>query len=393
MDQDACASDGSPQDAGLNVPVKAPKHDPAYKNPTARRAGDSGGDSGLSHRALHPDLLVGSFPVNRAAAGPFTANAGEAAPLVVIVGPTASGKSALAVKLAEEFGGAVVNYDSVQLYREFNIGSAKPSLAERRNVPHFLLDCLDPGQVFTAGDYRREAEGALAQIRRGNQLPILVGGTGLYLRALLMGLFEGPKRSEALREKLRALAARRGPEHIHLLLERLDPVSAARIGRRDLSKAIRAVEVRLVAGQPISLLHERGRQELRGYRAIKIGFDPPRAELYQRIDKRVQAMFQSGLVEETARLMSRNDAALFKPLGALGYRQTCALIRGEISLAQAVSLTQKATRHYAKRQMTWFRREPDINWYHGFADDPTVELEVISWLRRRLKPDRKFHQA
>ncbi len=311
-----------------------------------------------------------------------------AAPLVAIVGPTASGKSALAVRLAEEFHGAVINYDSVQVYRGFDVGTAKLPAAGRRNIPHYLIDCREPEQIFTAGDFRREALRALEEIRRERRLPILVGGTGLYLRALLTGLFEGPARSEELRARLRNLAARHGPEFVHRLLSRLDAESARRIGNRDLPKMIRAVEVRLVAGQPISALHARGREALQGYEVIRIGVNPERAALYERIDRRVEEMFRSGLVEETSRLLSHPEADALKALGALGYRQAGLLIRDEISREEAIAETQKATRQYAKRQMTWFRREPDVTWFEGFADNPAVERDVIAWLRTRLKTAR-----
>ena len=190
-------------------------------------------------------------------------------PLIAIVGPTAAGKSALALALAERLNGEVVNYDSVQLYRGFDVGSGKLPLAERRGVAHHLLDCLEPADVFTAGDYRREALKVLADLRGRAKLPIFAGGTGLYLRALLVGLFEGPVRSEALRERLRAMVERRGREFLHRLLARLDAAAAARIQPRDTQKLIRAVEVCILARQPLSALHARGRAGLEGYRVIK----------------------------------------------------------------------------------------------------------------------------
>jgi tRNA dimethylallyltransferase len=350
-------------------------YDLAFEKTVVRRPADPGGHSRIPAGALWPDRIVDTLSA--------------AAPLVAIVGPTASGKSDLAVRLAEEFHGAVVNYDSVQLYRGFDVGTAKLPAVERRSVPHYLLDCLDPGETFTAGDFRRAAWRALSEIRERGKLPVLAGGTGLYLRALLAGLFEGPGRSDELRERLRALAGRRGKTFVHRLLSRLDPESASRIGSRDLSKTIRAVEVCLLTGQPLSALQARGREGLRGFLVIKIGLDPDRAALYERIDRRVEKMFASGLVEEASRLLSRPDSAGLKPLGALGYRQACLLIRGEISLGEAIESTQKATRHYAKRQMTWFRREPAVTWFRGFADDPGVQLEIIAWLRHHFQPVRE----
>ena len=301
-------------------------------------------------------------------------------PLIAIVGPTAAGKSALALALAERLNGEVVNYDSVQLYRGFDVGSGKLPPAERRGVAHHLLDYLEPAGVFTAGDYRREALKVLADLCPRAKLPIFVGGTGLYLRALLVGLFEGPVRSEALRQRLRALVERRGREYLHRLLAHLDAAAAARIQPRDTQKLIRALEVCILAKQPLSALHARGRAGLVGYSVTKLGLNPPRAELYDRINRRVERMFAAGLIEETQTLFHHPDAARIKPLGALGYRQACLVLEGKASREEAVSATQAATRHYAKRQWTWFRREADVTWIEGFGDDPHVQSRIMETL-------------
>ena len=303
-------------------------------------------------------------------------------PLIAIVGPTAAGKSALALALAEWLNGEVVNYDSVQLYRGFNVGSGKLPLAERRGVAHHLLDSLEPAAVFTAGDYRREALKVLADLRGRGKLPVFVGGTGLYLRALLVGLFAGPVRSEALRERLRAGVERHGREYLHRLLARLDAAAAARIQPRDTQKLIRAVEVCVLARKPLSALHARGRAGLEGYRVIKLGLNPPRAQLYQRINRRVERMFAMGLMEETQAMLYLPDAARIKPLAALGYRQACLVWEGKTGREEAVSATQAATRHYAKRQLTWFRREADITWFEGFGDDPHIQSRIMETLGR-----------
>jgi len=308
--------------------------------------------------------------------------AGEDYPLAAIVGPTGAGKSALALALAECLGGEVVNYDSVQVYRGFDIGAGKVPPQEQRLIPHHLLDFLDPDQLFTAGDYRREALRVLAEVRERAKLPILVGGTGLYLRTLLGGLFEGPARSEQLRQRLGSLAERRGREFLHRLLRRLDPVAALRIQPRDTQKIIRALEVCLLARQPLSMLHARGRAGLGGYRVFKIGLSPDRAELYQRINRRVEGMFAGGLLDEARAMLARPDASRIKPLGALGYRQACAFLRGECPLPQAICETQVATRRYAKRQMTWFRRETDVAWFGGFGDDPGIQRQILDGLCR-----------
>lgn len=305
---------------------------------------------------------------------------------MAIVGPTAAGKSALALHLAKQFDGEVVNYDSIQLYRGFDVGSGKLMPWERRGIPHHLLDCLDPGQSFNAGDYRSEASKVLADLRGRHKLPIFAGGTGLYLRALLLGLFEGPARSEALRERLRAMADRWGREFLHRLLARLDQTAAARIQPRDTQKLIRAVEVCVLARQPLSALQARGRMGLGGFRVIKIGLNPSRGHLYDRINQRVEAMFAGGLLEETQAMRDRPDALRIKALDALGYRQARAVLEGKLGREQALLATQVATRHYAKRQLTWFRRDGEITWFEGFGDDLQVQRRVLETVSRSPVP-------
>jgi tRNA dimethylallyltransferase len=301
-------------------------------------------------------------------------------PLLVIVGPTAAGKSALALALAERLDGEIINCDSVQLYRGFNIGTGKTPPEERRGIPHHLIDTVAPEQVFTAGDYRREALRVLAEVRGHGKWPIIVGGTGLYLRALLVGLFDGPARSEELRARLSALAERRGRESLHRLLRRLDWKAAARIHPRDKPKIIRAIEVCLLARQPMSAMLERGRVGLQGFRVFKAGLCPDRSQLTQRINARVERMFATGLLEETRAMLARPDAGHINPLGALGYRQACAALGGDLGLEDAVREAQAATRQYAKRQMTWFRREADIVWFPGFGDEAQIQAQVIERL-------------
>jgi tRNA dimethylallyltransferase len=338
------------------------------QNPASRLRAAARGDSLAAPGAVSAACLVGSL--------------GGDYPLVVIVGPTAAGKSALALFLAEHWAGEIVNCDSVQVYRGCDIGTGKVSMAERRGIPHHLLDVVQPGGVFTAGDYRQEATRVLEDVRQRGRLPIVVGGAGLYLRALLEGLFEGPQRSEAVRARLGGMARRRGREFLHRLLRRLDPKAAARIHPRDTSKITRALEVCLLARQPISAMQGRGRAGLQGFRVVKIGLSPDRKQLAQRIDARVENMFASGLVEETRALLSRPDADRIKPLGALGYLQAAALVRGEISCQEAVCRTQAATRQYAKRQMTWFRREAGVEWFAGFGDDAEIQRRVLDWMAR-----------
>jgi tRNA dimethylallyltransferase len=301
-------------------------------------------------------------------------------PLVVILGPTASGKSDLAIRVAAVFGGEIINFDSVQVYRGCDIGSGKLSRAEQRGIPHHLIDIVQPGATFTAGNFRRAGLSVLEALRRRGSVPVLVGGTGLYLRALLVGLFAGPPRSEELRTRLRALAVGRGRHFVHRMLARKDPASAARIHPRDTQKIIRALEVCFLARRPFSDLLGLGREALRGFRILKVGLNPPRAELYRRIDARVEQMFASGLVDEVRALAASAGDPTAPPLGALGYRQACAVVQGTMTMEEAVRDTQAATRQYAKRQLTWFRREPDVRWFPRFGDDAQVEQQVLDWL-------------
>jgi tRNA dimethylallyltransferase len=290
------------------------------------------------------------------------------APLLVVAGPTASGKSSLAVALAIEFGGEIISCDSVAVYREFEIGTAKPSRDERARVPHHLIDVAAPDAWFTAGEYARRARAAAAEITVRGRLPIVCGGTGLYLRAMLDGLFAGPERDENLRQRLRR---RRRPASLWRLLRRLDPQSALRIHPNDEPKLIRAIEVCANAARPMSRLLLDGRDPIQGYRILRLGLTPPRAALYQRIDARCARMFEQGLVEETRRLLARYGPEVFA-MGSLGYRQAASHLRGELSLSQAIAAAQQGHRNYAKRQLTWFRRETAIHWLEDFGDSATT---------------------
>ena len=292
--------------------------------------------------------------------------------LVVVLGPTASGKTALSLALAERFHGEVVNCDSVALYREFEIGTAKPTASERARVPHHLLDIADPMDFITAGQYARLAREALAEIKSRGRLPVVVGGTGLYLRALLEGLFPGPQRSEELRERLRDRAERKGPQYLHGMLRHLDAQAAANIHANDIPKLIRAIEVCLSSRQKMTEMWKQGRDPLTGFRVLRLGLNPNRDALYARINQRARHMFDAGLVEETRRLLEKyGDGA--RPLSTLGYKQAVQLLRGEIDSQTALQAVQQAHRNYAKRQMTWFRREPDVTWLEGFGDDPAIQ--------------------
>ncbi len=296
--------------------------------------------------------------------------------LVVILGPTASGKTALSLALAQKFRGEIVNCDSVAMVREFDIGTAKPSAAELASAPHHLFDCVDPTQYVTAGEYARQARQVLNEINLRRHLPIVVGGTGLYLRALLEGLFPGPQRSEELRERLRESAARRGSDHLHRILRRFDRAAAKQIHANDIPKLIRAIEVRLASRQKMSELWRQGREPLRGFRILRLGLDPVRGALYDRINQRARRMFEAGLIEETQRLLVKYGAPA-RPHASLGYKQAVQLLRGELTREQALQAAQQAHRNYAKRQMTWFRREPEVVWLKGFGDDEEIQQRAL----------------
>ncbi len=291
--------------------------------------------------------------------------------LVVIAGPTGSGKTALSLAVAESYRGEIVNCDSVAIYREFEIGTAKPSREERSRAPHHLFDILNPTGQMTAGEYSRIGRETLDQIKQRGNLPIIVGGTGFYLRALLDGLFEGPERSDELRERLRAIEQKKGAAHLHRILSRLDRAAAGRIHANDVPKVIRAIEVCLQARKPMTELWQGGRDPLQGFRILRLGLNPERNALYTRINERCSRMFDAGLVEETRLLMEKYPDA--PALGSLGYKHAAQYIRGDITLKLAVWAAQQGHRNYAKRQLTWFRREPDMHWLPGFGDDPAIQ--------------------
>ena len=267
------------------------------------------------------------------------------------------------------------------VYRGLEIGSAKPSAGQRKLVPHHLLDVVDPDAFYTAGDYSRAARKAIAGIVGRGRLPIVTGGTGLYLRALLQGLFPGPQRSTALRDRLQHRAETRGPLALHRILKRLDPASAARIHANDTSKVIRAIEVTLAASRPMSEAWKEGREALAGYRVLRLGLDPLRPQLYERINARARAMFAQGLIEETRELIARYGRMPL--LESLGYRQAAQHLAGVLTLDQAIAAASQGHRNYAKRQLTWFRREPDVCWLNGFGDDPSLSAEAESLIAQR----------
>lgn len=299
------------------------------------------------------------------------------AALVTVAGPTGSGKSELALRLAEQFGGEIVNCDSVQVFRYFNIGTAKLREHEWRGIPHHLIDAREPDQVFTAGDFARNARIILHEITGRGQLPIVVGGTGFYLRALVEGLAPGPERDAGLREKLAAREARR-PGAVHRLLGRFDPATAARVHPNDVPKAMRALEICLRARKPAAEVFAGGRDALTGFRVLKIGLFPDREKLVARLEARVEAMFAGGLVEETEAILARGVPASAKPFESIGYKQALQVVRGELSVKDAIFYSKRDTRQYAKRQMTWFRQEPGLEAVRGFGDEDEVVARVMA---------------
>jgi tRNA dimethylallyltransferase len=297
--------------------------------------------------------------------------------LIAIVGPTASGKSALALRLAVERDGEIVSCDSMQVYRGLDIGTAKPTPEEQRLVPHHLLDVVEPDQPFSAADYARLGRAALADIRARGRLPVVVGGTGLYLKALLHGLFAGPSRDTAFRARLEALAGRRGDARLHRLLARLDPASAVRIAPADRVRVVRALEVLRATGRRIGEHHRAGADPLQGFTPAVFGIDPDRSQLRAAIERRTRQMFERGLLEEVEGLLSRGYSASLRPLQAIGYRQAVAVLQGRETVEQAQHGIVTETMRYAKRQMTWFRHQARVAWS---SSGDEAHAAVTAWL-------------
>lgn len=314
---------------------------------------------------------------------PPTAADAANAPLVAVAGPTGSGKSDLALEIAQQFNGEIINCDSLQVYRYFDIGTAKLPPGQRRGIAHHLIDILDPDELCTAGEYARLARETIQAISQRGRLPILAGGTGFYLRALLDGLFAGPSRDQSLRDRLSRREARHAGS-LHRLLTRFDSSTARKIHPNDVPKVMRALEVFLLTRRPASELFEQGRDSLRGYRTLKLGLLPDRETLNQRLDQRCAAMFENGLVEEVRHILSLGFAAQSKPFESHGYKQALQTIDGELNLREAIFYAQRNTRQYAKRQLTWFRRERDLVWLQGFAETAGIRENALALVGRFL---------
>jgi tRNA dimethylallyltransferase len=296
--------------------------------------------------------------------------------LAAIVGPTGSGKSQLALSAAAQFDGEILNCDSVQVYRYFNIGAAKIPENARRGIPHHLIDALEPDQVFTAGDFSRAGRRILKEVAARGRLGVVTGGTGFYLRALIEGLAPGPVRDQDLRNRLTEREKRRAGS-LHRLLGRFDPATASRIHPNDFPKTLRALEICLAERRPASEVFSAGRDALSGFRVLKIGLFPDREQLYRRLEARLEAMFLNGLIEETASILARGYSEKAKPFESIGYKQALQVVRGKLSPKEALFYARRDTRRYAKRQMTWFRQEPGLEIFHGFGDDPAVAARVM----------------
>ena len=325
---------------------------------------------------------------SRTANGAF--GAGLARPIdplvVLILGPTGSGKTALSLPLAERFNGEIVSCDSVAVYRGMDLGTAKPTPEERARVPHHLIDVADPDQPFTAGEYSHRARAALRDIANRGKLPIVTGGTGLYLRALTEGLFAGPARQDDLRLRLRRSAKLHGEMWLHRLLSRLDTASADRIHANDTAKLIRAIEVCIAGRRPMSQVlaaPQTAKDPLTGFRLLRVGLNPPRQELYERLNQRCAQMFADGLIQETRALLACYGP--IKALDSLGYRQALSVLIEGISERVAIAEAQQGHRNYAKRQLTWFRREPDVHWIEAFGNEAETQLAAQELVKSNME--------
>ena len=298
--------------------------------------------------------------------------------MFAIVGPTASGKSTLGVEVALEIDGEIINCDSVQVYKEIQIATAKVPFGERKGVPHHLIDFVSPNVNYTAGEWAREAADKIEEIEGRGRIPILVGGTGFYLRALRQPLFVSPPTDDSLRERLNRIREKHGPEHIHRLLRRIDPVAAKQFYPRDWPRVTRAIEVRLQTGKSIVDQHpDRPEPHESSHRLRILALNPPRDELYKRINERTEAHFKAGLVEEVQDLLDRGFSATSNALGAHGYRRVVEYLQGSRDLESAIEQTKLDVRHYAKRQLTWFRHEADVEWFDGFGEENCILRSVL----------------
>ena len=304
-------------------------------------------------------------------------------PIYAIAGPTASGKTALAVELSLRAEGEIVNFDSVQIYKGIEIATAKPTEEEKRGVPHHLIDYVDPRVNYTAADWATDAVATINEIESRGKTPILVGGTGFYLKTLRQPLFESPTTDEKLRQRLRLIKQRRGPEHLHRMLQRVDDESASRLQPRDYPRVMRGLEVYFQTGERLSVQQPNRAEPPEFASRIRLFvLSPPRKELYEKINRRTEQHFNAGLIDEVKRLLADGVPETSNALGAHGYRRVCEYLRDERTLESAIEKTKQDVRNYAKRQLTWFRREPDATWLGGFGNEREAIDALISRLTR-----------
>ncbi len=308
--------------------------------------------------------------------------------VVAVLGPTASGKSALGLALAGRFDGEIINCDSTAVYRGFDIGTDKVPRAEQQGVPHHLVDLVDPTEVYTAAQFAADAARVIREIQARGRLPILVGGTGFYYRALTRGLFPGPGSDELLRGRLERVAARRGHGFLHRMLRRVDAASADRIQPGDLKRMIRALEVYFLTGRPLTAHFADTASPIAGMRVIAIGLRLPMAAIADRTARRVQQQFDRGLVDEIRGLLARGVPETARPFGGLVYRQAMEFLHGIRSEAETRELIARENRHYARRQMIWFRKEPDLEWFDGPGESAGTQAAVAAFLASRLAAPR-----
>ncbi|HEV2836110.1 MAG TPA: tRNA (adenosine(37)-N6)-dimethylallyltransferase MiaA [Pyrinomonadaceae bacterium] len=310
----------------------------------------------------------------------MTANTPEA-PVIAIVGPTASGKSTLGIEVALKLNGEIINCDSVQVYREIEIATAKVPLEERKGVPHHLIDFVRPSINYTAVDWAREAVKKIEEIESRGRVPLLVGGTGFYLRALRRPFFNSPQTDESLRRRLNRIRDKRGAEHLHRILQRLDRRAAEELYPRDWPRVQRAIEVYLQTGRSLVDQKDERPEAHESARRLRIlALNPPRAALYERINKRTEAHFEAGLVDEVRHLLGRGVPPESNALGAHGYRRVVEYLQGKRDLWSAIEQTKLDVRHYAKRQLTWFRHEPGVEWFAGFGEENRTLASVLEAL-------------
>ena len=302
-------------------------------------------------------------------------------PVVAIVGPTASGKSTLGIEVALQLNGEIINCDSVQVYQEIQVATAKVPLEERKGVPHHLIDFVPPSINYTAVEWAREAATKIEEIESRGRIPLLVGGTGFYLRALRNPFFASPQTDESLRLRLNQMRERHGPEYLHRVLSRLDRRAAAQLYPRDWPRVQRAIEVYVQTGRSIVDQKDQRPEAHESSRRLRIlALNPPRSELYERINRRTEAHFNAGLVEEVKDLLTRGVPTNSNALGAHGYRRVVEYLEGKRDLATAIEQTKLDVRHYAKRQLTWFRHEAGVEWFDGFGEEKNVLAAVLAAL-------------